>query len=726
MQEDAVTQELARSGSVVATEERRGGTTRWEIANDKLRYALEWRDGRMTFAGIATADGTVAFDGASGGAARAAQPLISLRLSGLSDTSLHDLKLDRTSAEIRDGAVQVSIHLESAELALSVNILSHPGQAIVEQWVEIGSSRSATLTHASPLVLALAIQGETTVHTVAGVQRQGGWQPESGPYRSFRFEERVLNRPWRIESGLRSTWDEMPWAAFTDKGATSGGVLLAFEYGGRWALNARPEDDGTAFSASFAAVGIESTLEPDETFRSPSAWLGIFPSDLDSAAAVMHDFLRTIVVPPRPDDFPWVQYNTWFSWYCELDADNLVQEADIAAELGAEVFYVDAGWWVGNPMLRDQFSSGLGNWTENRDKFPDGLADFAERIRRAGMHFGIWFEPERVDLRTAATGTWKPEWIARHGDRWVRCDWPADTDTAWLCFGSPEVQDWATATISTVIADTGARWLKWDSNYWGVCTSPDHGHGTGDGEAAQLEGVYAVMDRLRTRFPGLIIENCAGGATRMDFRIARHTHAAWMDDASEPAHRTRFHTAGASYVYPPDLLNAWVTESRYENLNGQNLPDPIVRAVIRSRMFGALGFSCQLQTWSTGTRRIMREEVARYKAIVRPLVRHGYMKHLLPQPRLESPRLAAPNVWEAWALVSANQCEAVALAFRNASPVAGLTLRFKDLEAGTTYRVTVEGEAMAEFTGQHLCEVGIEVACAPLASVFVHLTSGAL
>ena len=721
MPEEIATNELARSGPVVATQESTKDETRWTVANERLRYSLAWRDGVLSLAGIETADGEVSFNGAG-------QRVVELRLLDDAASALDGMELDHAGAIMQGSAVQLTVHLQSDDLAVSVNVLGHPAQAIVEQWVEVTSTSPARLMRVSPLVLNLRAEGNTSVHTVSGVQRQGGWQPESGPYRSFRLEERVLDRPWRIESGLRSTWDEVPWAAFTNESEASsgdvGGVLLALEYGGRWALTARPEEDGDSFSARFVPVGIEPELIPGEKFRSPSAWIGIFPSDLDSAAAVMHDYVRTIVVPPRPDDFPWVQNNTWFSWYCELDADTLVREATIASDLGAEIFYVDAGWWNGNPMLRDQFSSGLGNWTENRAKFPDGLADFADRIRKAGMHFGIWFEPERVDLRTASTGTWKPEWIATNGpdDTWVRCDWPADTDTAWLCFGSVETQNWATEVIGKVIAETGARWLKWDSNYWGVCTSPDHGHGIGDGEAAQLEGVYAVMDRLRARFPDLIIENCAGGGTRMDFRIARHTHAAWMNDASEPSHRTRFHTAGASYFYPPDLLNAWVTESRYENLNNQDLPDPIVRAVIRSRMLGALGFSCRLQTWSGRTLRIMREEVALYKETVRPLVRYGYLKHLLPQPALESPRLATLNVWEAYALVAADRSEAIAIAFRNAASSTNLQLRFKDLEPEATYTVTVEGENVGEHVGRDLYDTGIGIACVPLASVFVHVT----
>ena len=718
----ARTDELARSGSLVASRSALtpDDAVRWTIATDRLRYTLEWRDGTLSIARIESADGRVRFDGAG-------QESFEVSLqTAEGPMSLNGLRYIDSDAEIEGDAIRLTIRLhahgDTSEVEIRVHARCHARQAIVEQWIEVTPSRAVSVLEVAPIVLAARAAGEITLHTVAGVQRQGGWQAESGSYRSFRLESRTLGPAIRLESGPRSTWSEVPWAALSES-ADTGGLVLALAYGGRWAMVAEASESLDSFSARFTPVGLEPEVSVNSTWRSPSAWLGVFPSDLDSAAAIVHDYLRDVVVPPLPADFPWVQYNTWFSYYCELDAATLLREAEIAASLGVEVFYVDAGWWAGNPGRRDQFSSGLGNWTENREKFPDGLARFAGQIRELGMHFGIWFEPERADLRTATTATWKPEWIATHGDAWVRCDWPADTETVWLCFGSAEVQDWATEVVGRIIAETGARWLKWDSNYWGVCTSPHHGHGTGDGEYAQLQGVYRVMDRLRERFPDLIIENCAGGGTRMDLEIASHAHVAWMSDASEPQHRSRFHSAGASYIYPPETLNAWVTESRYENLNRQDLPDPVVRATIRSRMLGALGFSCQLTEWSDETRRIMREEVTRYKEQVRPLLRHGSAHHLLPQPTLESPRLAAPDVWEAYAFVSADRSEAVALAFRNASPSATLPLRFKDLVPDRYYDIQIESIPGGTHSGEELCTSGIPISCAPLASVFVTVSA---
>ncbi|HYH12832.1 MAG TPA: glycoside hydrolase family 36 protein [Thermomicrobiales bacterium] len=616
-------------------------------------------------------------------------------------------------------AVRLAIELTAPIGATVLHLECHDRQAMIRQWLEVVPSAPATLHRVEPVRLAIASPSLQILHTVSGVQRQGGWRPEEGMYRSFRLESTPLGGPVRKHSGLRSSWDETPWAALTGPDPDAGGVLAALEYGGRWELRADRQGTDGPLTLSFAPDGIEPRLGAGERWVSPAAWIGAFPTDLDSAAAVMHRYIRGTVLPPTASDFPWVQYNTWFSYYCELDEQTLLAEADLAAELGVEVFYVDAGWWVGNPMRRDRFSSGLGNWVENRDKFPSGLRAFADEIRARGMHFGIWVEPERVDVRTATTGTWQPDWIARMADgRYVRCPWPQDTDTAWLCFGHPDTQAWAERWIGDLVDGLGVRWLKWDSNYWDVCHSDDHGHGTTDGERAQLEGVYAVMDRLRERFPGLIIENCAGGATRFDFAITRQTHAAWLNDASEPAHRSRFHNAGASYLFPLSMLNAWVTESEHENVNGQDLPDPVWRAVIRSRMIGAMGFSCRIGTWSESTRAVAREEVERYKTEIRPLLRTGAFYHLLPQPEIPSRDLPTPDTWEAYQLSADDGGTHVVLAFRNMSPESRLSVPLR-VEPDHEYDIKVEGTSSVRRSGADLRERGIDLTCPPLASAWV-------
>jgi len=709
-----------RAGTAWIDIQRTRGFTRWIVGNDRITCTLGvLADGILQVEAVARTDNL-------GAVARAARDVFAITLDDERRLTATGAKVVGDATAITGSGVRLEIELEAdgaGTVRFAIELPEH--QAVLRQGLSFTAADETTVTGCEPLVLGIGAPSSMLLQTVAGVQQQGGWRPESvGPYRTFRLESRELDQPALIHSGPRSTWDETPWAAigprYQDDGIP-GGILFAFDYGGQWELAARP-DDGGPTELAFAAAGIEPRLQPGETWTAPATWIGSYPGDLDSAARIWVDYLRAHVVPAQPDDFPWVQYNTWYSYHCDLDADRLLEEADIAAALGVEVFYIDAGWWTGNPMRRDNFGSGLGNWTENRDKFPDGIAAFADRIRERGMHFGIWVEPERVDLRTATTGTWQTAWLATRDSELIGPEWPRDTSTAWLCFGHPEAQAWAIDWIGAMIAAYGVRWLKWDSNHWGVCTNPDHGHGATDGEAAQLEGVYRVMDALRERFPDLVIENCAGGGTRMDFAIARHSHAWWVDDASEPGHRVRFHASGAGYLYPLETLNSWVTESDYESVNGRDLPDPVLRAVFRSRMIGALGISCQLVTWSEATRLIVAEELARYKAVLRPLVRSGHLAHLLPQPDLVTPVLAPPPSWEAFQIGDGEVW--VVLGFRNLAVDDAQRVFLKGLQPGVTYELADEtGASLGTAAGSDLMETGWSLACAPLCSTWMTISA---
>jgi alpha-galactosidase len=223
--------------------------------------------------------------------------------------------------------------------------------------------------------------------------------------------------------------------------------------------------------------------------------------------------------------------------------------------------------------------------------------------------------------------------------------------SGWLCFGHPDVQAWAIDWISRLVADVKADWLKWDSNWWGVCTCDHHGHSATDGEWHQIQGVHVVMTELRRRFSHLIIENCAGGGVRTDFAMLANTHITWLHDASTPSRRVRFHLAGANYLFPPELCNTWVVDADDEPLTNPATPRADLDAIARSRMFGAFGVSARLPEWTARAFIAVQEAIAQYKQL-RPLLKRGRFYHLLPQTELSCTELALHGQWEAYAVTT--------------------------------------------------------------------------
>ncbi|HYI26187.1 MAG TPA: alpha-galactosidase, partial [Thermomicrobiales bacterium] len=443
------------AGTAYVRADRSKGFTRWTIGNADLTCSLGWLDDRiLQFETIERTDN-------HGIVVRASREVFALTVDNLHRLTADATRVSGVETSRGDTWVHLRIHLASEGHGSIAFVLEcRDGHPILRQWLEYAANGPVTITTCDPWLLEFANPGAMLLKTVAGVQQQGGWHPESGVYRSFRLEERNPIEGTVIESGLRSTWDECPWVAVVPRDGTEGlpgGALIAFDYGGQWQLSAHPEPGSASFTLGFSACVHAPSLTEGAGWTSPATWVGVFPDDLDTGSQVWVDYLRTSVIPDQPADFPWVQFNTWYSHYCDLDGEELLQQAAIAADLGVEVFYVDAGWWEGNPRRRDNFASGLGTWRENRDKFPDGIAAFADGIRELGMHFGIWAEPERVDLRTATTAGWKPEWLATANGDYLGPEWPRDTQTAWLCFGHPETQAWAAHTLGDMIESFGVR-----------------------------------------------------------------------------------------------------------------------------------------------------------------------------------------------------------------------------------------------------------------------------
>ena len=54
---------------------------------------------------------------------------------------------------------------------------------------------------------------------------------------------------------------------------------------------------------------------------------------------------------------------------------------------------MDDGWFG----ARDHDRAGLGDWTVNPKKFPNGLKPLIDHVKSLGMDFGLWVEPEMVN-----------------------------------------------------------------------------------------------------------------------------------------------------------------------------------------------------------------------------------------------------------------------------------------------------------------------------------------
>ena len=154
----------------------------------------------------------------------------------------------------------------------------------------------------------------------------------------------------------------------------------------------------------------EIALAQGESYATPWVYLAASQGGLDDLAAQFHGYLRAQPAHPRAPR-P-VNLNVWEAVYFRHDLDKLTALADAAADLGAERFVLDDGWFQGR---RDD-RAGLGDWWVDEDVWPGGLHRLIDHVRGRGLQFGLWIEPEMVNPDSELFRA-HPDWILSAGHR---------------------------------------------------------------------------------------------------------------------------------------------------------------------------------------------------------------------------------------------------------------------------------------------------------------------
>ncbi len=674
-------------------------TNTWEIGTTGIRRRMDYRAGtgyRLTrFTNKLTGREWLA--PGSGTSAELQMQIGDQIITG----SAKDFKLiDHRTQLNPDRSLELVVSLAHQQLIAHLHYVAFPGTAVIEQWAEIENTGKTALPDLAALdSISVALRPSPDPLTLYWVQ---GLSPEAQDANGNQPEATLRLRSIKLDKGTeqtigsygRSSEGSMGWFALAASNLHEG-LFGGIEWSGEWRLRAARVSDQTTLQAGLDNV--RHSIAPGEIFRAPRRFIGFYRGDLNDASNESHDFARTYLMRPRPAGFPWAQYNTWFAYYTNLDEEKLRHEVDIATELGLEIFVLDAGWYEGSPKRAD-FSFGLGTWRENREKFPSGLANFSDYVHSKGLLFGLWVEPERVDLNAVELGSEiQRAWLAPGTD--VDAPPPPNTArTANICLGNRGAREWAKSWLTRIIRKYNVDWLKWDDNVWMPCDPPGQ---VGDGNYTHFMGLYEVIDYLRQEFPNLIIENCASGGHRMDYGLLRRTDIAWLSDETDPSYRVRYHVTGASYPFPSEYLNSWLVESYFEHISDAEKDPLVLRAWLRSRMMGAFGISTKLIGWSPALRSQVATEIKRYKSF-RAVIANGKHYQLLPQNDLEED-LAPPDEPDAAEFFDPFTNTGVVFLFRGKVAWADRRVLMKGLDPTTRYEITsADGSIAVRQTGRQL------------------------
>ncbi|MEO3935555.1 alpha-galactosidase [Dermatophilaceae bacterium Soc4.6] len=339
----------------------------------------------------------------------------------------------------------------------------------------------------------------------------------------------------------------------------------------------------------------EVRLSEGASYTTP--WVfGAHGTGLDDVAHRFHRHQRSRqpqVSPDRP-----VTLNVWEAVYFDHDRDRLLDLADRAAALGVERYVLDDGWFGSR---RDDHS-GLGDWVVSQEVWPDGLHPLVDRVRGLGMQFGLWFEPEMVNADSDVARA-HPEWVMA-----ARSQWPVESRYQQvLNLGIEGAYAHVRDQMMALLAEYDIGYLKWDHNR-DLVEAGDQTDGGRAGVHAQTEAFYRLLDELRAAHPGLEIESCSSGGSRVDLGVLEHTDRVWVSDNIDP-HDRQHMLRWTTQLIPPEYMGSHIASGRSHTTG--RVHDLGFRAA--TAVFGHLGIEWDLAQATDGELAELRPWLDFYK-----------------------------------------------------------------------------------------------------------------
>ncbi|WP_110587942.1 alpha-galactosidase [Microbacterium suaedae] len=388
---------------------------------------------------------------------------------------------------------------------------------------------------------------------------------------------------------------------------------LAWSGNPRYLAERLPEGAGSHAGALGVGEGLvpgEVRLAPGESHRAPTAVFVWSPDGLDGLAARLHARLRARPRHPRTPR-PLV-LNTWEAVYFDHDLATLSRLAERAARVGVERLVLDDGWFG----ARRDTTAGLGDWHVAADVWPEGLGPLVDVVRAHGMSFGLWFEPEMVNLDSDLARD-HPEWILGPSDG---LGMPMRGQHV-LDLAHPDAWRHLLERISSLVAEYGIDYIKWDHNRELLEAVAQRDGSDRPIVGQQTRALYRLIDALRERHPDLEIESCSAGGARIDLGILERTDRVWASDCNDPVERGRIERF-TSLVVPPEMIGGHIGPPRAHTTGrATDLPYRMAAA-----LFGHAGIEWNLLECDDDELDAIAAWASLYKRL-RPLTHTGRVVH---------------------------------------------------------------------------------------------------
>jgi alpha-galactosidase len=461
------------------------------------------------------------------------------------------------------------------------------------------------------------------------------------------------------------------WLAVFD--STARGLFAGWEFDG--SAKATVSDTASTGVLQFSATvnALNHPVAPQADFEVPAAFVGLFHGNFDEAGYQTQSFVDAVEAVPAPagGTFPYVSWDSW-GYQEAIDEQTLMQNANLAAALGMEVFIVDLGW-----------ARSIGDWYADDTKFPDGLKSVSDYVHSLGMKFGLQFPLAEADPASPVLLA-NPDWVSSNVDDYF--------GASSLCLSNLPAQQWLIQQGIRVIDDYGVDWILQDgTNVVQQCTKSTHTHDPADSNYSNsVNGLNVVVAAIHAARPNVLWENCENGGRMMTFNMVRNYVTSITNDASG-AQDSRQAMYGATYPFPPRFADRYMPAS-----------DGLTAYATNSYLFGGPWVLMnQLAALTPAEVATLDGDIQNYKS-VRASLTGGKVYHI---------QAPAANGTDAIQSYNSSQDAVIAVVTRAGSAGSSYTFTPEGLNPAQQYTVWFEiNPAVYSMLGSQLMADGVQVA----------------
>jgi alpha-galactosidase len=456
----------------------------------------------------------------------------------------------------------------------------------------------------------------------------------------------------------------------------------------------------------------EYHLKSNEVFVTPPFIFTYSNKGRGFASRNLHDWARKFAVLDG-EKGRLTLLNNWEATGFKFDQKKLVGIFDEAKKLDVDLFLLDDGWF-GEKYPRDNATSSLGDWNVDKKKLPDGISYLVKSATEKGIKFGIWVEPEMINPKSELYEK-HPDWVLKLPNR------PESLQRNQLVLDliNPQVQDYVFKIVDDLFTQNpNLAYIKWDCNR--TITngySPYLKNNQSHMYIAYTKALYAVLERIRQKYPHVPIMLCSGGGGRVDYGALKYFTEFWPSDDTDGLERIYIQW-GYSYFFPANTIAAHVTSWGKQSLKFRT----------DVAMMDKLGYDIDVSAFTKDELLFSQQAIANYKRFSNTV----YQGNLY--------RLAPPYEGNRAVAMYSDQSKnnAILFAYNLSSRYREVfsPVRLQGLDPAKQYRIkeinlmpNVKSAIASNdktFSGEYLMNIGIEVSKTnqePLTSVVLEITA---